>query len=87
MGASLFIKNPPEGFKPEGWEPDTTERSDRSGRDYEFGDAIKTWQWFALWMLLFLNVTAGIAVHLRGRPDDRGDRRRERDRRGEPRGR
>jgi OFA family oxalate/formate antiporter-like MFS transporter len=62
IGAAMFIKNPPEGFKPEGWEPDTTERSDRSGRDFEFGQAVKTWQWFALWMLLFLNVTAGIAV-------------------------
>lgn len=62
VGASLFIKNPPEGYKPEGWEPDTSERSDRSGRDFEFGQALRTWQWFALWTLLFLNVTAGIAV-------------------------
>ena len=62
IGASLFIKNPPEGYKPEGWEPDTTERSDRSGREFEFGEALRTWQWFALWALLFLNVTAGIAV-------------------------
>jgi OFA family oxalate/formate antiporter-like MFS transporter len=62
IGAAMFIKNPPEGYKPEGWEPDTTERSDRSGRDFEFGQAVRTWQWFALWSLLFLNVTAGIAV-------------------------
>jgi OFA family oxalate/formate antiporter-like MFS transporter len=62
IGAAMFIKNPPEDYKPEGWEPDTTERSDRSGRDFEFGQAVRTWQWFALWMLLFLNVTAGIAV-------------------------
>src|SRR5919202_1872972 len=62
IGAAMFIKNPPEGYKPEGWEPDTSERSDRSGREFEFGEALKTWQWFALWALLFLNVTAGIAV-------------------------
>jgi OFA family oxalate/formate antiporter-like MFS transporter len=62
VGAAMFIKNPPEDYKPEGWEPDTSERSDRSGRDFAFGDALRTWQWFALWMLLFLNVTAGIAV-------------------------
>ena len=62
IGAAMFIKNPPEGFKPDGWEPDTTEHADRSGRDFEFGQAIRTWQWFALWSLLFLNVTAGIAV-------------------------
>jgi OFA family oxalate/formate antiporter-like MFS transporter len=62
IGAAMFIKNPPERYKPEGWEPDTSERSDRSGREFEFGQAIKTWQWFALWSMLFLNVTAGIAV-------------------------
>src|SRR5215210_5915084 len=62
VGAAFFIKNPPEGYKPEGWEPDTSERADRSGRDFEFGQAVRTWQWFALWALLFLNVTAGIAV-------------------------
>src|SRR5829696_2054939 len=62
IGASLFIKNPPEGYKPEGWEPDTSERTDRSGRDFEFREALSTWQWYALWALLFLNVTAGIAV-------------------------
>jgi OFA family oxalate/formate antiporter-like MFS transporter len=62
IGAAFFIKNPPEDYKPEGWEPDTSEKADRSGRDFEFGEAIKTWQWAALWALLFLNVTAGIAV-------------------------
>jgi OFA family oxalate/formate antiporter-like MFS transporter len=62
FGAALLIKNPPEGYKPEGWEPDTSEKADRSGRDFEFGQAVRTWQWFALWALLFLNVTAGIAV-------------------------
>jgi OFA family oxalate/formate antiporter-like MFS transporter len=62
VGAAMFIKNPPENYKPEGWEPDTSEKADRSGRDFEFGQAVRTWQWFALWALLFLNVTAGIAV-------------------------
>jgi MFS transporter, OFA family, oxalate/formate antiporter len=62
VGASLFMKNPPEDWKPEGWEPDTTERSDRSGVNFELGDALKTWQWFALWAMLFLNVSAGIAI-------------------------
>ena len=62
VGAALFMKNPPEGWKPEGWEPDTTERSDRSGVDFELGGALKTWQWYALWAMLFLNVSAGIAI-------------------------
>jgi OFA family oxalate/formate antiporter-like MFS transporter len=62
IGAALFMKNPPEGWKPEGWEPSTEERSDRSGIDFELGGALKTWQWYALWAMLFLNVTAGIAI-------------------------
>jgi MFS transporter, OFA family, oxalate/formate antiporter len=62
IGAAFFIKNPPEDYKPEGWEPEEAEKGDKSGRDFEFGQAVKTWQWAALWALLFLNVTAGIAV-------------------------
>src|SRR5207253_9860482 len=34
----------------------------RAGHDYILGEALKTWQWWALWMLLFLNTCAGIAV-------------------------
>ena len=62
VGAALFMKNPPEGWTPEGWEPEEEESSERTGVDYELGGALKTWQWYALWALLFLNVTAGIAI-------------------------
>jgi OFA family oxalate/formate antiporter-like MFS transporter len=30
--------------------------------DYTLGGALKTWQWWALWLLLFLNTSAGISV-------------------------
>ena len=62
VGAALFMKNPPEGYRPPGWEPDTDGSGDASGVNYDLGGALKTWQWFALWALLFLNVTAGIAI-------------------------
>ncbi|QIN80450.1 MFS transporter [Rubrobacter marinus] len=62
VGAALFMRNPPEGYRPPGFEPETDESSERSGVDYELGGALKTWQWYALWALLFLNVTAGIAI-------------------------
>jgi MFS transporter, OFA family, oxalate/formate antiporter len=62
VGAALFMKNPPEGWKPEGWEPETDESGDSSEVNYDLGGALKTWQWFALWALLFLNVTAGISI-------------------------
>ena len=62
VGAGLFMKNPPAGYKPPGFQPDTSGSSERSAVDYEFGAAVKTWQWYALWALLFLNVTAGISI-------------------------
>jgi OFA family oxalate/formate antiporter-like MFS transporter len=62
VGAGLFMKNPPEGWKPEGWEPEEEDTSERSGINYELGGALKTWQWYALWAMLFLNVSAGIAI-------------------------
>jgi OFA family oxalate/formate antiporter-like MFS transporter len=60
--ASLFMQNPPEGFRPEGWTPTASETSQRAGRDYTLGEALKTWQWYALWLLLFLNTFAGISI-------------------------
>ncbi len=50
--------------------------------DYELGGALKTWQWYALWAILFLNVTAGIALISEADPlaqevSGRRDRRRE----------
>ena len=60
--ASLFMQNPPEGFRPEGWMPTASQTSQRAGRDYTLGEALKTWQWYALWLLLFLNTFAGISI-------------------------
>ena len=60
--ASLFMQNPPLGWKPEGWTPTTAQRSQRTASAYTLGQALKTWQWYALWLLLFLNTFAGISI-------------------------
>ncbi len=57
-----FMQNPPDGWKPEGWSPTAGETSQRAGHDFNLGEALKTWQWWALWLLLFLNTCAGISV-------------------------
>jgi OFA family oxalate/formate antiporter-like MFS transporter len=61
VGAGFFMQNPPAGWTPEGWTPTSQQRS-QIGRDFTLGEALKAWQWWALWLLLFLNTTAGIAV-------------------------
>jgi len=58
----LFMQNPPDGWKPEGWTPTATETSHRAGHDFTLSEALKTWQWWALWLLLFLNTCAGISI-------------------------
>jgi len=60
--SGYFMQNPPEGWKPEGWAPTGTQATQRSTRDYTLGDALRTWQWWALWLLLFLNTSAGISI-------------------------
>src|SRR6266487_1965481 len=60
--AGWFMQNPPDGWKLEGWSPTALENSQRAGHDYTLGEALKTWQWWALWLLLFLNTCAGISV-------------------------
>jgi len=60
--AALFMQNPPEGWRPEGWTPTQAEISQRAEGDYTLVEALKTWQWYALWLLLFLNTFAGISI-------------------------
>lgn len=60
--SGAFMQNPPEGWKPEGWSPSASQTSQRAGHDFVLSEALKTWQWYALWMLLFLNTCAGISI-------------------------
>src|ERR1700761_248112 len=62
VATGYFMQNPPAGWKPEGWEPSRTQSAQRAARDYTLGGALRTWQWWALWMLLFLNTSAGISI-------------------------
>jgi len=62
VGAGFFMENPPAGWVPDGWTPSVSQKSNRVARDFTFGEALKSWQWYALWLLLFLNTTAGISI-------------------------
>src|SRR6202522_3514578 len=62
MATGYFMQNPPDGWKPAGWVPSVTQTKQRAALDYTLGGALKTWQWWALWALLFLNTSAGISI-------------------------
>jgi MFS transporter, OFA family, oxalate/formate antiporter len=62
VAAGYFMQNPPDGWRPEGWTPKEGQLVQKRARDFTLGEALKTWQWWALWLLLFLNTSAGISI-------------------------
>ncbi|KQC11011.1 MAG: oxalate:formate antiporter [Smithella sp. SDB] len=60
VGAALFFKNPPQGWLPAGFKPAASSVS--AADSFTFGQAIKTTQWWMLWAMLFLNVSAGLGL-------------------------
>ena len=59
-GSALFMRNPPEDYRPPGWQPPVSQQQQRA--DYTLGAALRTWQWYGLWAILFLNTSAGISI-------------------------
>ena len=60
--AAFFMQYPPEGWLPEGWTAPERAAGQAATRDFTLPEALRTWQWWALWMLLFLNTSAGISL-------------------------
>lgn len=60
--SAMFMQNPPQDWKPEGWVPSAAVTKQRSGGDYTLSGALRTWQWWTLWLILFLNTSAGISL-------------------------
>src|SRR5437773_3359833 len=42
--AAIFMKDPPAGYRPEGWQPSETQKRQRSGTDYTLSQALGRWQ-------------------------------------------
>jgi len=60
VGAAQLFKNPPAGWLPAGFKPAGSTVS--AADSLMFGEAVKTPQWWMLWAMLFLNVSAGLGL-------------------------
>ncbi|MGW7418421.1 L-lactate MFS transporter [Streptomyces sp. NPDC054863] len=58
----LLVRVPPPGWKPEGWQPSTKLRTLVTTADVSARNALRTPQFWCLWVVLCLNVTAGIGI-------------------------
>ena len=62
MAGAALVRVPPADWKPAGWHAPATPSKLISGHDVYVYDAPKTRQFWLLWAVLCLNVTAGIGV-------------------------
>jgi OFA family oxalate/formate antiporter-like MFS transporter len=62
VGAALFMTNPPDGYRPQEWQPRAARQGSAAANDFTLEEALRSWQWYALWAILFLNTTAGISI-------------------------
>lgn len=61
-GTALLMVEPPAGWQPMRWKPDPRGAAAAEAGTYTLRQALATWQWYALWAVLFLNVSAGISI-------------------------
>ena len=62
MFGAFSVRVPPPGWKPEGWVAPATPQRLVTSANVTAANAIKTPQFYLLWGVLFLNVSAGIGV-------------------------
>ncbi len=60
--AAQFYANPPAGWAPAGWSPTSAVAKAATTYNYSVKEAMATWQFWLLWAMLFLNVSAGIMI-------------------------
>jgi MFS family permease len=68
MFGVLTVRVPPEGWRPEGWTPPTRATAAVTTAHVTADEAVQTPQFWLLWAVLFLNVTAGIGVLAQASP-------------------
>ncbi len=63
LAGAALIKNPPEGWKPEGWTPPTGVAAATSGQNnFTTGQMVKTPQYWSLFIVFMIGATAGLMV-------------------------
>ena len=66
--AAQFYANPPAGYTPPGWTASARVAAQRASKDFTPAEALTRGQWYVLWAILALNVTAGIAIISQAKP-------------------
>src|SRR5215470_6847734 len=68
LAGARILRRPPEGWKPAGWTPLATTHRMITDRSVSRNQAVRTNQFYLLWAILFINVTAGIGILAQASP-------------------
>ena len=68
MAGARILRRPPDGWKPTGWTPPAKTHHMITDRSVTRNQAIRTVQFYLLWGILFINVTAGIGILAQASP-------------------
>jgi OFA family oxalate/formate antiporter-like MFS transporter len=61
VGFAAFLRNPPAGYLPPGYQPPVTSAAAQQAETFLTGkDAILSRKWAAMWLVFFINICAGI---------------------------
>jgi OFA family oxalate/formate antiporter-like MFS transporter len=62
VAAAQFYANPPAGWAPAGYMPRSAVQKAATTSNFTVTEAMRRWQFWLLWFMLFLNVSAGIMI-------------------------
>lgn len=62
IGAAQIYRVPPAGWKPEGWEPPVAASGAGVKQDFSPGEMLRTWQFYALWILYAFGTSIGFVA-------------------------
>jgi MFS family permease len=68
LAGARILRRPPDGWKPAGWTPPVQTNAMIATRSITRNAAIRTPQFYLLWGMLFINVTAGIGILAQASP-------------------
>jgi MFS family permease len=68
LAGARLLRRPPEGWRPEGWTAPTKKSAMITDVSVTRNQAIQTRQFYLLWGILFINVTAGIGILAQASP-------------------
>jgi MFS family permease len=68
MIGAFLIRRPPDGWRPEGWVPPVNRNKMITDQLFTRNEALQTVQFYLLWGILFINVTAGIGILAQASP-------------------